>query len=231
GTTEIIMIELQKAKRGATIINHTIGGAFHSGADLKGSGYRYSETFYGRAFDAGRTLPIDSIYVEDDLLDTASMPIGLALGYTVSNGDRWALSLEMQKRSWSTVTDKSTGEKFFDNTRYSAGFSIVPSPKYGEKGNFLKKVRYSIGGRYENLYYNFNNTQLNEIGISFGLGLPVVKSIRLEEEKVAIVSMINITAEYVTRGTTEGGLIQEDYFNIGLGLNLNDKWFTKRKYQ
>lgn len=231
GVQYSVQDSIQKAKSGTTIIQHTLGGAFHTGTNLNGSGYRYSETFYGRAFDAGRTLPIDSIYVENDLRDTATMPIGLALGYTVSNGDRWALSLEMEKRSWSTVTDKSTGEKFFDNTRYSAGFSMVPNPTYGEKGDYFKKVRYSIGGRYESLYYNFNNTQLNEIGISFGLGLPVVKSIRLEEEKVAIVSMINITAEYVTRGTTEGGLIQEDYFNIGLGLNLNDKWFTKRKYQ
>jgi hypothetical protein len=132
---------------------------------------------------------------------------------------------------WSSITDERTGDKFFDNSRYSAGFSIIPKPVYGEKGDFFKKVRYSAGLRYENLYYNFNNTQLNEVGISFGLGLPVVKSIRIEEEKVAIVSMVNITAEYIKRGTTDGGLVQEDYFSIGLGLNLNDKWFTKRKYQ
>jgi hypothetical protein len=55
-----------------------------------------------------------------------------------------------------------------------------------------------------------------------------VKSVRIVEEKVAIVSTINITLEYIKRGST--GLIQEDYFKIGLGLNLNDKWFTKRKY-
>ena len=89
-------------------------------------------------------------------------------------------------------------------------------------------MRYSAGLRYENLYYVFNNTPSTELGISFGLGLPIVKSVRIVEEKVAIVSTINIILEYIKRGST--GLIQEDYFKIGLGLNLNDKWFTKRKY-
>jgi hypothetical protein len=81
------------------------------------------------------------------------------------------------------------------------------------------------------LYYNFGEEQISEVGISFGLGLPIVKSVRIEEEKVAIVSRVNLSAEYVKRGSTANGLVQENYFNIGIGLNLNDKWFTKRKYR
>ena len=84
---------------------------------------------------------------------------------------------------------------------------------------------------YQDMYYNFNGTQLNELGISFGLGIPVVKSIRIDGEKTAIVSRINLSAEYISRGTVSSGLIQEDYINFGIGLNLNDKWFTKRKYR
>ena len=55
--------------------------------------------------------------------------------------------------------------------------------------------------------------------------------VRLEEEKLPVVSRVNLTAEYTRRGTKDNGLIQENYFNIILGLNLNDKWFTKRKYR
>ena len=214
-----------------SIIKHTFGAALHTKSDLKGDGYRYSETFFGRAFDGGNLIPIDTILFNDNLRDSAYKPLGFVVGYTVSNGDQWALSLEMEQNEWSSITDRSTGDKFFDNTRYSAGLSIVPSPSYDVKGSYLKKIRYSAGVRYENLYYNFANTQLNEIGISFGLGLPIVKSVRLEEEKVAVVSTVNLIAEYVKRGTVSNGLIQEDYINIGIGLNLNDKWFTKRKYQ
>jgi len=78
---------------------------------------------------------------------------------------------------------------------------------------------------------HFRNAPFSEYGISFGLGLPVIKSVRIEEEKLPVVSRVNITAEYIKRGTTNNGLIEENYFNLTLGLNLNDKWFTKRKYR
>jgi len=211
---------------------HTLGAAFQSNSDLRGKGFHSITTFYGTEYEAtGDPDFLDQILLEEDQRDTLTKPLGFTLGYTASKGDNWSVSLETEQNQWSGVTDKKTGNVFFDNVRYSAGFSIVPSPKYSERGDFFKKVKYSAGVRYENLYYNFQNTQLNELGISFGLGLPVVRSFRLEEEKVAVVSMINLTAEYVKRGTTDNGLIQQDFFNIGIGLNLNDKWFTKRKYQ
>lgn len=213
-------------------IQHTIAAAFQSNSSLVGTGFRSSSTFFGPDFEStGNANAVDVLILENDKRDTITKPLGFTLGYTVSQGDKWALSLETEQNQWSGVTDNKTDLKFLDNVRYSAGLSIVPSPKYNEKGNFFKKLRYNAGFRYEDLYYNFQNTQLSEIGISFGLGIPVVRSFRLEGEKVAVVSRINLTAEYVKRGTTDNGLLQEEFFNIGIGLNLNDKWFTKRKYQ
>ncbi len=232
GVQYTIQDTVLKSKGEKSIINHTFGATYNSGVDLIGSGFRYAETFEGEAFDQrGAINTIDTVLFNDNNRDTITKPIGFTVGYTINNGQKWQLSLETEQNMWSTVTDGITGNKFFNNSRYSAGFSVTPKPVYGEKGEYLKKVRYSAGVRYENLYYNFQGTQLNELGISFGLGLPVVKSIRIEDEKVAIVSMVNITAEYVTRGTTTNGLVQEDYLNIAIGFNLNDKWFTKRKYR
>jgi hypothetical protein len=210
---------------------HTFGAAFQSDSRLNGVGYRYSETFYGTAFENGQSFTVDTLRFEDNKRDTMSKPVGFTLGYTLSQGDKWSVALEMEQNQWSDVTDSKTGRTFFNNVRYSAGISVVPSPNYNEKGDFFKKVRYSAGVRYENLYFNFEDMQISELGISIGLGLPVVRSFRLEGEKVAVVSMVNLTAEYVQRGTTNNGLLQENFFNIGIGLNLNDKWFTKRKYQ
>lgn len=213
-------------------ILHTFAAAFQSNSNLRGTGFHYVNTFYGSEYErVGNPNVVDILVAENNKKDTITKPLGFTLGYTISNGEKWSLSLETEQNQWSGVTDSKTGRAFFDNVRYSAGISTVPSPMYSEKGDFFKKVRYSAGVRYESLYYNFQNTQLDELGISFGLGIPVVRSFRLEGEKVAVVSRINLTAEYVKRGTTDNGLLQEDFFNIGIGLNLNDKWFTKRKYQ
>lgn len=231
-----VQYSVQQSRQNSDIDNdailHTIGAAFQSNSDLRGSGFRRANTFYGSDYErTGNPSIVDVLVDEPDKKDTLTKPMGFTLGYTVSQGEKWSLSLETEQNQWSSVTDRKTGRSFFDNVRYSAGVSVVPSPKYNDKGDFLKKVRYSAGVRYENLYYNFQSTQLNELGISFGLGIPVVRSFRLEGKKVAIVSRVNLTAEYVKRGTTDNGLLQEDFFNIGIGLNLNDKWFTKRKYQ
>lgn len=222
---------MQSGKKNENKISHTLGLVFRNNSKLYGDGYRYAETFYGRSFDFGNITAIDTLIFEDFKKDTVNKPLGIAIGYTLSKGDKWTLSLEAEQILFSSIENRVTSSAFEDNTRFSAGFSFIPSPNYGERGSFFKHVRYSIGGRYEDLYYDFGSYTFREFGISFGLGLPVVKSVRLEEEKVPVVSRVNISAEYVKRGTNTNDFIQEDYFKIGLGLNLNDKWFTKRKYR
>jgi hypothetical protein len=231
GAQYTIHQNIQKKKGDPIKLEHTLAASYQGAARLIGDGYRFSQTVVGTRFALGEEVPIDTILFEDNKQDTTTKPVGFTFGYTLKYGDIWSLSLEAEQNMWSGVTDGRAGSKFFDNTRLAAGFSIIPLPKYGDRGSFFKKIEYRVGARYENLYYNFGGEQISELGISFGLGLPIVKSVRIEEEKVAIVSRVNLSAEYVKRGSTGNGLIQEDYFNIGIGLNLNDKWFTKRKYR
>jgi hypothetical protein len=41
------------------------------------------------------------------------------------------------------------------------------------------------------------------------------------------VSKIDIGFEFGKQGTTSNGLIEENYFNLSIGLSLSDKWFRK----
>ena len=47
---------------------------------------------------------------------------------------------------------------------------------------------------------------------------------------MGILSKINIGVELGRLGTTNAGLVEEDYANIMLGFSLSDVWFIKRKY-
>jgi hypothetical protein len=53
--------------------------------------------------------------------------------------------------------------------------------------------------------------------MNFGLGLPLG------------VSKIDLGFEFGKRGTSSNGLIEENYFNVSVGINLGAKWFEKRK--
>ena len=61
------------------------------------------------------------------------------------------------------------------------------------------------------------NESIKDYGMNFGLGLPLG------------VSKIDLGFEFGKRGTSSNGLIEENYFNVSVGLNLGAKWFEKRK--
>ncbi len=64
-----------------------------------------------------------------------------------------------------------------------------------------------------------NFTSIDDFGISFGVGLPLGNQ----------VSRLNLGFEFGKRGTTDNGLVEEEYFNFRLGLTLSNKWFRKRE--
>ncbi|MDD4529630.1 MAG: hypothetical protein PHX48_07095, partial [Bacteroidales bacterium] len=88
-------------------------------------------------------------------------------------------------------------------------------------GSFFKKSSYRFGFFYDDGMLELNNTRINQYGISCGFGFPIKKSN----------TMINLSLEYIKRGTTQNNLIQEDYFRLGLSFSAKDLWFFKRKYQ
>jgi hypothetical protein len=78
---------------------------------------------------------------------------------------------------------------------------------------------YRAGIRVEKSGLNIQNQAINEFGINFGLGIPVQGFQNL-----------NLGFEVGKRGTTNNGLVQEDFISIRLGLTLNDRWFVRNKY-
>ena len=65
-----------------------------------------------------------------------------------------------------------------------------------------------------------NNQQINDFGISFGVGLPVYRS----------KTTINVAAEIGRRGTMDDGLVLENYAKLNISLSLHDIWFIKRRF-
>jgi len=97
------------------------------------------------------------------------------------------------------------------------GFYI---PKYNSLTSYFKRLVYRGGFRYEQTGLTIDNQSIDEFGISFGVGMPVGR----------LFSNINLGFEYGQRGTTDFGLVKEDFFNFSIGLSLNDKWFRQIKF-
>lgn len=159
---------------------------------------------------------------EIDLPDTEfKFPSQFSLGVGISKPKYWGVGLEYTLQETSNFTNRSF---LTENVTYKSasklrlgGFYI---PNYNSFGNYSKRVSYRAGMRFEQTGLQVEGHEINEFGISFGLGLPVGR----------LFSNFNLGFEIGRRGTTDYGLIQENFFNTFLSLSLNDRWFEKRLY-
>lgn len=105
---------------------------------------------------------------------------------------------------------------FEASNKISLGGYIIPK-KYSLK-SYFSRVAYRGGFKYENTGLTLNENSVKNLGISFGLGLPLGRRI----------SYANFSFELGRLGDFSKNKYQQEYFNVGIELSLSDKWFNKR---
>lgn len=146
-------------------------------------------------------------------------PSQFTIGAGIGKPKNWFVGLEFDNQKTSNFTNRTfelENVVFQDASKYRIGGFFIPD--YNSLSSYFKRVVYRAGVRFEETGINLNGENINEFGISFGVGLPVGR----------LFSNANLGVELGRRGTTNSGLIQENFFNIFLSLSLNDKWFDKR---
>jgi hypothetical protein len=150
------------------------------------------------------------------------LPSKLVFGTGIGEVRKWMVGTELtiqQSSNFANRFNDINNVQYENSTKLSLGGYFIP--KYNSFNRYLERVTYRAGFNYANTGLIINNESINDYGITFGLGLPLGGSF----------SNINIGFEYGKRGTTNAGLIEENYTNIFISLSLNDKWFVKRKYE
>ncbi|MCX8147834.1 hypothetical protein [Thermaurantimonas aggregans] len=124
------------------------------------------------------------------------------------------------------------GSTWQNSLRYAAGVSMLPRfffPDLERSTNYFNRLEYRLGGFYETGIVNIQNQNISQLGMTFGLALPLrIRGLAPGEVKY---NHINIGVVAGRRGTTSGNLIQEDFLRFHFGVTLNDKWFIKYKYR
>ncbi|MBK5213264.1 MAG: hypothetical protein JJE55_06355 [Flavobacteriaceae bacterium] len=150
-----------------------------------------------------------------------TFPSQLTLGSAISKPKNWGIGLEYVKQQTSNFTNRSftiENVTYKNASKFRMGGYYIPN--YNSFGNYFKRMVYRAGARFEQTGMEFSGQDINEFGISFGVGLPVGR----------LFSNMNLGFELGRRGTTDFGLIQENFFNTYLSFSLNDRWFEKRLY-
>ena len=121
-----------------------------------------------------------------------------------------------------SISDQNRGRA--SSQQCATGMQIQPGRQAVTK--FVKTLMYRGGFRYATTRLLVQDKHLTEYGISFGLGIPLIKA-------QSHGSSINIGFETGKRGEDKEGIILERFVNLNFGFTFTphkfDQWFYKRK--
>lgn len=192
-----------------------------------------------RTYNYNGNFFIDTVTSRKDNEEKRNLPLTYGGALSFGKADLWKVGVEYNVAGWSEITDLKNVNPFYDQTSFTIGgfFQLKKEMNsqhtgFGDRArDYLKTTRVYYGLRMQSLYTGVVSEQVSEMAVSLGLGLPLTRVYSIEGNKFTMVSRLNIGVEYLIRGNTENGLVQENVLGIKFGLTLNDKWFNKRKYQ
>ena len=147
------------------------------------------------------------------------LPEKLSVGLSIDQYLKYTVGIDVSYQAWEEFESYETGQNqgMQNSFGLAAGGQFIPDAT--SVNSYLARVAYRLGGHYRNLPFAVNGQQITEFGIDFGLSLPVSN-----------LSSINLAFEIGNRGTTDQGLIRENYTRATLGVTFNDRWFIRRKF-
>ncbi|GAA0752622.1 lipid outer membrane transport protein FadL-like protein [Psychroflexus lacisalsi] len=161
-------------------------------------------------------INVDPVDTEIDL------PEMYAFGLGLGQDRKWFVGLEYENYTAGDFSELgfNFGSEVVQKEASTFKFGGFYIPRYNDPVSYFKRIVYRAGIRYEESGLQYRGEDINEFGISFGLGLPAGR----------VFTNANIGVEYFERGTTSNNLIQENFISVFMSFSFNDKWFIKSKY-
>ncbi|WP_346862708.1 hypothetical protein [uncultured Draconibacterium sp.] len=167
---------------------------------------------YSTAYDQ------DTLFFNQEEKSKIKFPYTLGGGVSLTKKDVYEINFDYYHQNWSQATFFGEPSAFLtDLNKFALGAEWIPD-RFSIR-SFFNRVSYRAGLKYQQSYHSFGGHQINDFGISFGVGLPLYRS----------ASTLNIGAELGKRGTKDHNLVLENYAKVNLSVNLHDLWFIQRK--
>lgn len=202
-------------------ISMVIGATYKLSTGMKGyaTNYRY----------AVQSSVTDSLIHHVDTLAASGLRFGdeLGVGISIRGGTKWNAEFNYLRSDWrKSGMDKAAGfavngESVFTTTvsqSFRAGFEYVPNRN--DIRYYMKTCSYRLGFYYDRAYYKLDGNNVNSMGVTLGITLPVFK----------YHNGISLGVDLGQRASTRNDMIRERYATFVIGFNIHDLWFHKIQY-
>lgn len=212
---------IQYEQKIAGDVSMVIGATYRMGTDLKGyaTEYRY----------ANLSSVTDTLRHNVDTLAKAGLRVAdeIGVGISFKGGDKWSAEFNYLRSDW-TKSGFDTAKGFrvsgasnFSSTvsqSFRAGFEFVPNRN--DIRYFFKRCAYRGGVYYDQAYYKLDGNNINSMGITLGMTLPVFR----------LYNGLTVGVDLGQRASTRNNMIRERYAMFVVGFNIHDIWFQKPQY-
>ena len=203
-------------------VSMVIGATYKLGTNMKGysTNYRY----------ANQSSVTDTLKYNVDTLAKTGVRFAneIGVGIAFKGGDKWSAEFDYIRSDWrGTGLDKAagfavSGQSVFTSAvsqSFRAGFEIVPNRN--DIRYYMKTCSYRVGVYYDQAYYKMDGNNVNSMGITLGMTLPVFR----------LYNGISIGVDLGQRASARNNMIRERYATFNIGFNIHDIWFRKVQYQ
>lgn len=171
----------------------------------------------------GQYESADTLLYDAGVKRTITLPAAFSVGLQYVIANKLRVGGEFAYEGWSAFRNdaRPDGSRYRNVSSVSAGVEFIPD--YASYNNYAKRVRLRAGGYFRQDPRVINGQGLDDIGVTLGLGFPVV----LPRQQT---SFVNAAFELGKLGTDSP--IEEAYFRLTVGFTLNDNsWFYKRRFE
>jgi hypothetical protein len=202
-------------------VSMIIGATYRMSAKVKGYStvYRY----------ATQSSVVDTLKYSVDTLAHASLNFGdeLGVGISFKGGEKWHAEFNYIRSGWNNSGfDTAPGFSAIGDSRFSStasqsfrlGFEIVPNRN--DIRYYMKRCSYRAGVYYDQAYYKLDGNNVNSMGLTLGITLPVFRWY----------NGLTLGVDMGQKSSTRHSMIRERYAKLVIGFNIHDIWFQKPRY-
>jgi hypothetical protein len=165
--------------------------------------------------------PLDTLMNQQNPVTKLKLPQINHFGISYQADRRFIVGADYNTGKWSALTIGGVNQGLQNSSSLSVGGQF--NPNSNSLNNYWDVVDYRLGAHFDKTNVIINNQGINQYGVTFGLGLPLTRN-------GSSYYKVNFTGEVGKMGTLSNSLIKETYFNIHIGITLNDRWFNRPKF-
>ena len=212
---------LQYEQKIAGDVSVTVGATYRLGSGMKGEATNYR---YANQSGVTDTLKYDAVGLKGAGVRFADE---LGIGIAVKGGEKWMAEFDYLRSDWrksgfdTTQGFRVSGDSKFSSTvsqSFRAGFEIVPNRN--DIRYYLRRCTYRAGLYYDQAYYKLDGANVNTMGVTLGITLPVFR----------LYNGLTLGVDFGQKAHSRNNMIRERYAMFVIGFNIHDIWFRKVQY-